>query len=213
MNRYARNYLSMRDSRNPYGSRDGYVRDYEMRGSSRGRSGRDSMDRERDYRGSGRSGRIRDYARHEMDYRRDRARHEMDYNYYGDDRDYRDYEDDYGYDYDDEEEDYDFEEKLTEKDIKKWEKGLKNADGSSGKKFDTFEIKQIAKQHHIDFEKFSPELFSVIVNMMYADYCKVLGSDINLYVRMAKAFLMDSDFEGTPEEKAMLYYKCIVEKE
>lgn len=30
---------------------------------------------------------------------------------------------------------------------------------------------------------------------------------------LAKAFLDDKDFDGEPEEKLYLYYKCIVEKE
>ena len=34
------------------------------------------------------------------------------------------------------------------------------------------------------------------------------------YKRMIKPSLLeDDDFEGEPEEKAMLYYKCIVQKD
>lgn len=54
---------------------------------------------------------------------------------------------------------------------------------------------------------------SAITNMMYSDYCKIHGNDLMSYVKMARAFLDDDDFDGTPEEKAYLYYKCIVEKE
>ena len=103
--------------------------------------------------------------------------------------------------------------KLSSKDIKKWEKGLENADGTKGKKWDTDQIRQVAQQHGIRFEEYSPELLTAVANMLYSDYCKVLGADMMLYVKMAKAFLEDDDFDGEPEEKAMLYYKCIVSKD
>ena len=103
--------------------------------------------------------------------------------------------------------------KLSSKDIKKWEKGLENADGTKGKKWEADQIRQVAQQHGIRFEEYSPELLTAVANMLYSDYCKVLGADMVLYVKLAKAFLEDDDFEGEPEEKAMLYYKCIVSKD
>ena len=103
--------------------------------------------------------------------------------------------------------------KLSSKDIKKWEKELENADGTKGKKWDADQIRQVAQQHGIRFEEYSPELLTAVANSLYSDYCKVLGADMVLYVKLAKAFLEDDDFEGTPEEKAMLYYKCIVSKD
>jgi hypothetical protein len=103
--------------------------------------------------------------------------------------------------------------KLSSKDIKKWEKELENADGTKGKKWDADQIRQVAQQNNIRFEEYSPELLTAVANMLYSDYCKVLGADMVLYVKLAKAFLEDDDFEGEPEEKAMLYYKCIVSKD
>lgn len=232
MNDYARSYLRMRDSRrgrdgrNPYGSRGGYV---DSRSDYRGRD-RADMRYGNDYRGRN------DYAEHDsrQDYR--------DYADYNMDRDYGDYEQhrqhDMAYEdmrsgrsnyrpveamgyfngyYDMGGQDYysgrDGHNKLSKKDIKKWEKGLENADGTKGKKYDVEQIEQVAKQHGIRFSEYSPEVFTMVVNMMYADYCKVLGSDMMIYVKLAKAFLEDDDFDGEPEEKVMLYYKCIVEKD
>lgn len=239
MNRYARDYLKIRssrdsrDGRNPYGSRGGYVRD-----------SRDYRDRDMDYRDR-RDRRDRDMndMRYGRDSRRDNSSRydsRQDYRDYAnmDSRDYmdneqfdqydRDYEDmrggrgNYrpieamgyfnGY-YEDGRDYYDGHEKLSKKDIKKWEKELKNADGTKGKKWETEQIEKSAKQVSVTFDEYSPEVFAIVVNMLYADYCKVLGGDMMLYVRLAKAFLEDDDFEGEPEEKVMLYYKCIVEKD
>lgn len=236
MNDYARHYLRMRDSRrgrdgrNPYGSRGGYVdsrsgrgRDYNMEDMR----GRDRADMRYGNDGRGRN----DYAEYDStrDYR-DYAEHDMQSDY-GDYEQHRQYDMAYedmrsnrggykpveamgyfsGYagsgDY------YDGHEKLSRKDIKKWEKSLENADGTKGKKYEVEQIQQVAKQIGVRFEEYSPEVFTMVVNMMYADYCKVLGSDMMIYVKLAKAFLEDDDFEGEPEEKVMLYYKCIVEKD
>lgn len=211
MNRYADRLMSRRrDGRNPYGSKGGYVRD------SAGRNYKNEIVR----------------SPHEMEmmnYRmRDRARsggrndyRDMRRNDYANNRNNADYNDynDYGYGYgvgmfDYDTEDYDDEpKKLTSKDIKKWEKELVNADGTMGAKFDVSRIKQLAQQQDVHFEEYSPETMTMVANMLYSDYCKILGGDAMLYIKLAKAFLEDDDFDGEPEEKAMLYYKCIVEKD
>lgn len=41
------------------------------------------------------------------------------------------------------------------------------------------------------------------MNMMYSDYYKAGGNNVNFYVELAKAFLMDKD---APEGKALRYY-------
>lgn len=205
----------------------------EMARGSRGiRSGRDynyGNDTRYDYNSEYSGGRdYRDYAEHDM------GRYSMDYEQSGQsNRDYG-YEQDghYGKTYypieamgafngyygmgEQDYADYGYRDgsaKLSSKDIKKWEKGLENADGTKGKKWETDQIRQVAQQHGIRFEEYSPELLTAVANSLYSDYCKVLGGDIMLYVKMAKAFLEDDDFEGEPEEKAMLYYKCIVSKD
>lgn len=215
MNRYAQDMLSrrsMRDGRNPYGSAGGYIS--RTRPRNRDRAMNEDMAR----------GRGRDYAEYDM------GRTSMDYEQSGQ------YDRDYGYEQDghygnyrpveamgyfngyyDMGSDYDMRRdgtaKLSSKDIKKWEKELENADGTKGKKWDTDQIRQVAQQHGIRFEEYSPELLTAVTNMLYSDYCKVLGADMVMYVKLAKAWLEDDDFEGEPEEKAMLYYKCIVSKD
>ena len=219
MNKYARDMLMRRrDMRNPYGSRGGYVvSDKAMNDMARGGN--------MDYARGGRSGGYRDYA----DYAEyDSRQNYNDYASWDYARNGRDYErsgqsgNDYGYgygvgmfDYDTEDYGYgrDGAHKLSRREIKKWEKGLENADGTKGAKWQIDQIKQIAQQQGIKFDEYSPELFAVVMNALYADYCKVLGADPIMYAKLTKAWLEDDDFEGEPEEKAMLYYKCIVSKD
>lgn len=199
MNRFVKDMLmNRRDGRNPYGSRGGYVTSRDPR--RRDRMHEPDMERYGD-----------DYAR------RGRGN---DYNYSNSGRDYNRQED-YGYGYGFGMFDYDTEDyrgmdghyKLSKKEIKKWEKDLENADGSQGPKYTMEQVMPVAQQTGIRFEEFSPELLTAIVNMFYSDYCKVLGNDLTIYVKLAKAFLEDDDFDGSPEEKAYLYYTCIVEKD
>lgn len=260
--------MMMRDGRNPYGSRGGYVVSGRGRGRGRDRAMNEDMARGRGRdRGMGedfaRGGRGRDRAMSDMARGGNQGRgrdnamgedygYEMDYGYdmagsdyarggrgrgrdnasdYADYADYGDYagqggrDGGYGYgvgmfDYDTEDYGYDMAmggrdgaSKLSSKDLKKWEKELENADGTKGKKWDSDQIKQVAQQHGIRFDEYRPETLTAVANMLYSDYCKVLGADMMLYVKLAKAFLEDDDFEGEPEEKVMLYYKCIVSKD
>lgn len=239
MNDYAR-HMIMRDGRNPYGSRGGYVtsrdprrRDRRDRGEydyddMRGRDGHYHRGYDEPY------GRLRgefEYEKYHDDYDED-----CDYDYM---RDYRGRgrRRDYGDDWD--EEDYggrsrnsrgqytsrrgrrdygeDDEHRLTKHDIKEWERDMENSDGSRGAHFDKEMIDQKAMQMGIDPKKFGDGVLCAMVNSIYSDYCSVakkFGVDrIEFYIEMAKAFLDDKDFDGSPEEKAFLYYKCIVEHE
>ena len=225
--------------RNPYGARGGYV-DSRGRGRDRAMDSRDyadyrmdSMD-SRDY--ADYDMRDRRDMRGDYDMRSDRqmdSRGEYiavgDYGSYPnlkkrdrdmdsamDSRDYADYQD-HEYKnatYDMYPGDYrDGHSKLSSKELKKWEKGLENADGTRGKKYEVDQVQQSAKQLGINFDEYRPETLTAVVNSLYSDYCKVLGGDMMLYIKMAKAFLEDDDFDGEPEEKVMLYYKCIVQKD
>lgn len=207
--------MRARDRRNPYGSRGGYVtsdrrgRDYGYGGmgdmASNGQYSRQQGDRNyggQDYaRGggsnqySGQSG--RDYYG-DMNTRRSGF---FDYNTYDERGDYNDYDmrRDYG------EEEY----KLSPTEIRKWEKELKQSGGG----YTADQIRQVAQQHGIRFDEFSPELLTAVTNMMHSDYDETLRGDISMYVKLAKDFLCDEDFDGTPEEKAYLYYNVIVNKD
>lgn len=209
-----RQYLARenRDMRNPYGSRGGYVvsdrgRDYEydrMGDYARGRE-YDRMGYDRNYNSTdyARNG---DYNQYDREYNRDGSRRYGYFDYETDGmRDYRDYNYDMARgrrDY--AEEDY----KLDKHEIEEWEKAIKG-----GNKYTVDQVRQIAQQHGIQFNQYSPELLTAVTNAVCSDYGEVVRGDIAMYVKMAKAFLEDKDFDGTPEEKAYLYYKAIVDKE
>lgn len=192
----------MRDGRNPYGSRGGYVVDrarsrYDRMGdyNSAREYGTEYSDKSYTKQGYERDGH---YGEQPYEYGRDYARRVgyFDYDTY-EDRDYA------SGDY-----------RLTPKEMRMWEKRLENVDGSRGGKFRQEQVMQVAQNMGIRFDEFTPELLTTITNVMYSDYADVTGSqDIAHYVKMAKAFLCDDDFDGTPEEKAYLYYKAIVEEE
>jgi hypothetical protein len=224
MERESNRIMAVRDGRNPYGSRGGYV------SYRRGRRDRDMEDYGYDMARGGRRDRGMDYG-YEEDYARGR-----------DMRDSRDYERDYHYPYgsmhnpyemyDFEQEDYargrngryrrdygDDEKmefgKLSKKDYEEWGKMLENADGSRGEHFKKDHAEQIARQLGIDMHSLGgAEVFAMTMNMMYADYCSVAkkyGVDRpEYYADLAKAFLHDKDYKGKPEEKLWYYYNCIV---
>lgn len=200
--------MRARDRRNPYGSRGGYVtsdrrgRDYEYGGmgdmARNGQYSNQQGDRhypEYDYARGGNYNQYSGQSNRDNDYYGDMTRRSgyFDYNTY--DERGRDYGEDY---------------KLTPSEIRKWERELKQNRGSG---FTVDQVRQVAQQHGIRFDEFTPELLTVITNMMYSDYGETAKGDITMYVKLAKDFLCDEDFDGTPEEKAYLYYNVIVNKD
>ena len=215
MNRFVKDMLMAqsrrsggRDERNPYGSRGGYVesrrprrdRDMDDYGMPKGDYRRGGIHPMRDYDDYDMRGdmRGREYADYEMQDMRCR-----DYADYGMDYGMRDYgEMEYG--------------KMSNKDIEKWNKHMKNQDGTMGEHFKKEQVMQAARQIGVNPEEYGEHIFPLVMNMMYSDYCAVakkFGLDRpDFYAELAKAFLNDKDFEGEPEEKVWLYYKCISEK-
>lgn len=221
MNRFAREMLMKRnrDERNPYGSQGGYVvsgRDRES-GYNMGNDYNHGMDygRGNDYRDYWNG---EDYARSGQGSGRgnqggsNQGGRDGGYGYGVGMFDYNteDYAD-YGYDMA-RGRGRDGHMKLSSKDIKKWGRELENADGTRGQKWQVEQVKQIAQQQGIRFEEYSPEILTAVANMLYSIDCKVLGSEPTMYVKLAKSWLEDDNFDGEPEEKAMLYYKVFVEK-
>lgn len=145
--------------------------------------------------------------------------------YYGRDRadygeDYGDYNEDMRRDrasYNDYRRDYGEPEMFSHKDMESWKSMMRNEDGTRGEHFHKEQVKHACQQAGIDCEEFGEDVFGLAMNMMYSDYCKVAkkyGVDRpEYYADLAKSFLRDKDFDGKPEEKLYLYYKCVVEKD
>lgn len=245
--RMTRDYLRIRDTRNPYGSRGGYVdsrggRDYARSDYNYGNREYDSRRGDRAYSQSNyeRSGRDyehsrqSDMARGDYNYMND---YNMDYNYnrdghypmrqggstyypieamgtfngyYGMPEDYargRDYRSDYAGDYG---------ETLNHKEIEKWNKKLMKEVEEKDKQFFSKEnISNKARNMGINFDKYNQEELAVATAMMYTDYCKALkpfvGANMDVYVKLADAFLNDKDASVKGGEKLAVYHDCIVE--
>lgn len=85
---------------------------------------------------------------------------------------------------------------------------LKWSDGEgTGAKW---EVDKIVKLVDINFDKtkFTKFDYAYVVNMLYSDYCHIF-TDSDYYLKMAKSFLTDEDYPGTPEERA---YKNAVKR-
>lgn len=224
LSRMAKDERMSRDGRNPYGSRGGYVdsargRDYEYdrMGDMAHNREYSSRDYNRDYNRADyeMDGRNNQYDRqHNRDYARRVGYFDYNDDYKYDMRAYdynrgRDYNRDYNYDMrgrDYAEEDF----KLTDSDIKKWEKAIRESGGSI---FGKEQVEAVARQSGIKFDEFSPELLTVVASALKSDYGKTINGDVSLFIKLAKDFLCDDDFDGTPEEKAYLYYNAIVNKD
>lgn len=78
-----------------------------------------------------------------------------------------------------------------------------------------FKMEQIitkAEQMGIEFEKFTPEEFYTTVVMMFTDFFRALGSaSIDIYIKLAKAWLCDADVSVKYGKKLAKYYEEIVE--
>jgi hypothetical protein len=68
-----------------------------------------------------------------------------------------------------------------------------------------------AESMGIPFEDFSEEELYLTTLMMYTDYNKTLGSaNLDIYMKLAKDWLMDDDVEVKGSEKLAKYYDEIV---
>lgn len=208
----------MRDGRNPYGSRGGYVvsdraRRYGMEYDSHYdypehsvRNGASMYSN--DYaKGSSRSqsvgqydGNYGDYNYDMMDYgydyagygsRGDRARNRRDYRY----RDYGENE-----------------EYLSDDELMEWSRELLKDVEEKDKGYMTREnITQRAKDMGVKFKDFTEDEFVVTSLMMYTDYCDTLGTgNLDVYLKLAKDWLEDDDVEVQGSEKLSVYYDEIV---
>lgn len=84
--------------------------------------------------------------------------------------------------------------------------GMINDDGTKAPKWTVNETTQVARSNGIVFNKFNEYDWNYVMNMIYSDYCEVLGDNVTSYVKMAHKFLNDKD---APEGKALKYALCM----
>lgn len=102
---------------------------------------------------------------------------------------------------------------LTKEKAEKWVKHMRNADGSMGGKWRMEEVQQVARNFGIQDGQEMTDFYA-IMNAIRSDFGEVarqFGVDkTDFYAAMAKAWIHDKD---AVENKAAMYYKCIVAKD
>lgn len=121
--------------------------------------------------------------------------------------------DDYGYDYAG-----DYGETLTKEELQHWNKKMTKEMEEKEKQFFTKEnISQKAKQMGVQMDKFNEDELNTASLLTYNTYCMALkpyvGTNMDVYLAMGKAFLTDKNAAVKGGEKLAVYYDSIVEGE
>ena len=106
----------------------------------------------------------------------------------------------------------DYGETLSEKDLDKWCKKLKEQlDEREKQMFSKEAITRHAKQIGRSMEGFGEKELEVTTLMIYTDYKNSIGQNLDLAVRLAFDWLNDKDTAVKGAEKLAIYHDCIVE--
>lgn len=197
----------MRDGRNPYGSRGGYITSRDPRRRDRNYE-MPEEDYSYDYN--------QDYARGRMNRQRD-----MHGSYpfelmgrVGYEEMYDPYIQDMGYDYARGRGMRDYAEgtTLTNRELMDWSQKLMQELEEKDKNYFKYEnIEKKAKEMGMTFDKYSFDEFYTTVLMMVTDYCKTLGTaNPDVYLRLSKDFLEDKDSALKYSDKLSAYYDYVI---
>ena len=208
-----RRMSQMRDGRNPYGSRGGYVTSIDPRRRDRiGRMEDYNYSRGRDYEYEG-----PEYPNREREERMYRDGHyypfeitgKMGYEEEMFDPYYQDMMHDYARGSG---RDYAGAEMLSNRELMDWSQKLMKDVEEKDKAFFKYEnIEKKAKDMGIQFDKFTFDEFYLVCLMMYTDYCKTLGTaNMDIYLKLSKDWLQDQDSELKNSEKLYAYYYYVV---
>lgn len=200
----------MRDGRNPYGSRGGYITSRDPRRRDR-MSGMSDYARGRDYGYEG-----PEYPNREREERMYRDGHYYPFEITGkmgyEEEMFDPYYQDMMYDYRGRGRDYAGAEMLSNRELMDWSQKLMKDVEEKDKAFFKYEnVEKKAKDMGIQFDKFSFDEFYTTVLMQYTDFCKTLGTaNMDTYLRLAKDWLQDQDSELKNSEKLYAYYYYVV---
>lgn len=201
----------MRDGRNPYGSRGGYV-------TSRDPRRRDRMGRMEDYNYS----RGRDYEYEGPEYPNRDMTMRRDGHYYPfeitgkmgyEEEMFDPYYQDMMYDYArGRGRDYAGAEMLSNRELMDWSQKLMKDVEEKDKAFFKYEnIEKKAKDMGIQFDKFTFDEFYIATLMVFTDFYKELGTaNMDVYLKLGKAWLADEDVAMRYGEKLSSYYDAVV---
>lgn len=84
-----------------------------------------------------------------------------------------------------------------------------NDDGTKGAKWSLNETNSVANSNGVSMKNFNQYDWNYVMNMVYSDYCEVLGDNTTSYIKLAHKFLNDKD---APDGKALRYYMCMKNK-
>lgn len=202
----------MRDGRNPYGSRGGYITSRDPRRRDRMHGMEDyNYSRGRDYEYEG-----PEYPNRERDERMYRDGHYYPFEITGkmgyEEEMYDPYYQDMMYDYRGRGRDYAGAEMLSNRELMDWSQKLMKDVEEKDKAFFKYEnVEKKAKDMGIQFDKFTFDEFYLVCLMMYTDYCKTLGTaNMDIYLKLSKDWLQDQDSELKNSEKLYAYYYYVV---
>jgi len=85
---------------------------------------------------------------------------------------------------------------------------MDNEDGTKGEHWTIVDTTNAAKSVGITFDTFNEWDWYYVLNMIYSDHFKTIGSNTSMYVSFARDWLMDKD---APKGKVFLYYAMILE--
>lgn len=77
---------------------------------------------------------------------------------------------------------------------------MENADGTHGGHWTKEQTMSVMNQYNV---KADINDWHYVMNMMYSDYCKIIGEDIGMYAHLADAYINDID---APKDKAFRIY-------
>lgn len=81
-----------------------------------------------------------------------------------------------------------------------------NEDGTTGEHWTATDLSDLGKDNTSENDRFNLYDFAYTANMLYSDYCQLLGSDREFYMKLSLAFLNDRD---APNGKAWKYYRAM----
>lgn len=101
---------------------------------------------------------------------------------------------------------------LSKEELDEWiEELMQDFDAREKEMFKKEKIMKRAEDLSIKFDHFKPEEYYATVIMLYKDYKKTLGAaNVDIYLRLAKDWLMDDDVEMKHGEKLAAYYDNVV---